>query len=43
MVDVPKEYVQEIPVPREKVIQKSHDSLVVRPHKTQIIENEIVV
>lgn len=38
-VDVPVETIKEIPVPRERVVDKVVDTTVIRPHRVEVIEN----
>lgn len=42
-IDVPKEIVREVPVPRERVVDKMVNQTVVRPHRREEIVNEIIV
>ena len=42
-IDVPVETIKEIPVPRERVVDKVVDTTVVRPHRREVIENQIEV
>ena len=42
-IDVPKEIIREVPVPRERVVDKVVSQTVVRPHRVEEIVNEIVV
>ena len=43
IVEVPVETIREVPVPREKVVNKVVSKTLVRPHRTEVIENEVVV
>ena len=43
VVDVPVEVIKEVPVPVERVVNKMVDKTILRPHRTEVIENEIVV
>ena len=43
IVDVPKEIIREVPVPVERVVNKVVDIQVVRPHRTEIIDNIVEV
>lgn len=42
-IDVPKEIIREVPVPRERIVDKVVSQTVVRPHRVEEIVNEIVV
>lgn len=42
-IDVPREIIREVPVPRERIVDKLVNQTVVRPHRTEEIVNEIIV
>ena len=43
VVEVPKEVIREVPVPREKIVDKVMERTILRPHRTEVIENEVIV
>ena len=43
IVEVPVEIIKEVPVPVEKVVTKELEKTILRPHRKEIIENEVIV
>lgn len=41
--DVERKYYTEVPMPQEKIVNTVVDKLVVRPHRTEVVENKIYV
>ncbi len=43
IIDVPVEIIKEVPVPVERIVDKIMDRTILRPHRTEFIENQIIV